>query len=208
MNQVKKKQKKQPPSISSPNKLAFIAESREEFNSIMQERQSKLKRFCRVSKAEEQAFNVIKSMTDLGVSRQSWWGNRFFDFWIHEKFIAIEIDGPEHRANFDEMRDRYNYIRSGILVFRAVNFDDARVSQIMEMVRASRGLSYRKENLGIGKGDAPGCNRSLLKSPNKAAIAWELVRYILDPRRKGTRQPDFKMNDGSYMKIDDLSQFF
>ena len=208
MKQVNKKTQKQSISISSPNKPAFIAESREEFNSVMRCRQSKLKRVCKLSKAEEQAFRIIKSMTSLGVSRQAQWGNRFFDFWIHEKFIAIEVDGPEHRAQFDEVRDRYNYIRSGILVFRAKNFDDARILQIMAMIHASRGLSYRKENLGIGKGDAPGCNNSLLKIPHKAAIAWELVRYLLDPRRRGTRQPDFKLDDGSYMKIDDLSQFF
>lgn len=54
-------------------------------------------------------------------SRQSRWGARIFDFWNHEKGVAVEIDGAEHRPDYDAARDRYNFLRSAIVVIRVRN---------------------------------------------------------------------------------------
>lgn len=199
------KKKKKLIRIASPNSPFFIVDDYAEHGRVMAERQRELRAKCKSSKAESFAYAIITSLTSMKVTRQARWGNRFYDFWVHDKFSAIEIDGPEHIRSFDEMRDRYNYIRSGILVFRAKNFDDRRVIEIMRMINASRTLSHRKEILGIGSGDEPGCNDSMLDDPLKAAIEWEKVRYLLDPTRRGFRQPSFKMTDGSSFKVDDLS---
>lgn len=197
--------RKKKPRISTPNSPYFIVDDCAEYAKLMDERQKNLMVVCKSSGAERIARDIIVASTDMNVTRQARWGNRFYDFWIHDKFCAIEIDGPEHRSSFDEMRDRYNYIRSGILVFRAKNFDERRVYDIMKMINAARPLSYRKELLGIGSGDNPGCNDSMLYDPLNAAIDWEKVRYILDPSRIGSKQPKFKMTDGSLFDVGDLS---
>lgn len=57
-------------------------------------------------------------------AHQTMWGCRIFDFWCHRLGIAVEVDGPEHRIDFDNARDRYNYYRSGILILRVRNFSD------------------------------------------------------------------------------------
>lgn len=201
----KPENKKKKPRIATPNSPYFIVDDCAKYAKLMDERQKNLRTVCKSSNAERIAHDIIVASTCMGVTRQARWGNRFYDFWIHEKFCAVEIDGLEHRSSFDEMRDRYNYIRSGILVFRAKNFDERRVYDIMKMVNAARPLSYRKELLGIGSGDEPGCNDSMLDDPLGSAIAWERVRYILDPSRIGSKQPKFRMTDGSMFDVADLS---
>lgn len=197
--------KKKKIKIASPNSQYFIVADRDDHGKVMHERQRTLRALCKNSKAETLAHELIRSSTTMKVTRQAQWGNRFYDFWFHDKAIAIEIDGREHIANFDEMRDRYNYIRSAILVFRAKNFDSERLAAIMAMVNAAKGVSYRKELLGIGSGDSLGCTEDLLFKPMEAAIAWERVRYLLDPTRAGTLQPPMKMSDGSTFFVSDLS---
>jgi very-short-patch-repair endonuclease len=56
-------------------------------------------------------------------SRQASWGYRLFDFWFHDRGVVIEVDGPEHNKGYDAYRDKYNFLRSGIIVLRVRNFN-------------------------------------------------------------------------------------
>lgn len=193
--------KPRPVVISTPNKPSYISDSKEEYARIMNCRQDALRVACMSSKSEQDAYKIILGMTDLKCTRQAQWGNRFYDFWFPAKFIAIEIDGQEHRKDFDEIRDRYNYLRSGILVFRALNGDLNRVAEIMGIVNSARPVSYRKNRLGILKVTEGGRGvHHLLHNPKEAARVWDEVRVTLDPTRFGTKQPDFKLNDGNFLK--------
>ena len=55
-------------------------------------------------------------------TRQAEWGYRIFDFWFHRQGVVIEVDGPEHNKGYDAYRDRYNFLRSGIIVLRVRNY--------------------------------------------------------------------------------------
>ncbi len=50
--------------------------------------------------AEVWAHPFLKQ-TRLKWTRQSVWGYRIFDFWCHEKGIAVEIDGLTHDKDYD-----------------------------------------------------------------------------------------------------------
>lgn len=81
---------------------------------------------ARFSPAEEWAAKRIRK-TGGKWTRQAIWGCRIFDFFSIKRGIAVEIDGPEHldKADYDAARDKYNYFRSGILVLRVRNFNEA-----------------------------------------------------------------------------------
>ena len=81
--------------------------------------------------------------------RQSRWGCRLFDFWCHAKGVAIELDGPEHRPEYDAVRDRFVFERSGIIVIRVKNFDESGLR--LAIARAADALrwKHRRANMGL-----------------------------------------------------------
>jgi len=91
-------------------------------NEYMRQRQRQNK--AKYVPAEEWAWGQIKGRAGKKWSRQAMWGCRIFDFWCAELGIAVEIDGDTHDPEYDQVRDRYNYYRSGILVLRVKNFDE------------------------------------------------------------------------------------
>lgn len=91
------------------------------------------------------------SLTGRKWTRQAMWGYRLFDFWCHELGIAVEVDGPEHNQEYDVARDRYNYFRSGILVLRVRNFNEADADKAIKAIESSEAWKTRKEKLKPGK---------------------------------------------------------
>lgn len=80
--------------------------------------------------------------------RQSRWGYRIFDFWCVEKGIAVEVDGPEHNKQWDKVRDDYNLQRSGILVLRVRNRNEADAAAVLKRIDAECTWNERREKLG------------------------------------------------------------
>ena len=128
---------------------------------------------------ENQAYEILCTHK-AKPTRQAVRGWRVFDFWWPVEWAALELDGPEHNAEFDEIRDRYNFARSGILVYRAVNGDVERVKAVAAAVRTLGPIEAREPS-------AP-----LYKDAAKARDEWEKIRCSLDPRREGTEQPPIK----------------
>lgn len=81
--------------------------------------------------------------------RQAQWGYRLFDFWCHELGIAVEVDGPEHRIDYDNHRDEYNYRRSAILVLRVRNQNEEDAAAVLGIIASSCTWSERRQQLGI-----------------------------------------------------------
>lgn len=114
-------------------------------------------------------------------TRQAVWSWRIFDFWWPFEGVALEMDGVEHDPVWDEIRDRYNFARSGILVYRATNGDMVRVKDVADAVKKAGEWCARRH-------DTP-----LYKTADKAFEAWGEIREALDPRRAGTEQPPIRL---------------
>lgn len=82
-------------------------------------------------------------------SRQSRWGYRIFDFWNAEKGIAVEVDGPTHKKDWDEKRDRYNYERSAIVVIRVRNLNEEDATSALERIAELGTWNERREKMGL-----------------------------------------------------------
>lgn len=128
----------------------------------------------RVSKAEDWMMAALAS-TDHKWTRQAAWGCRLFDFWNAQLGIAIEVDGPEHRREYDTARDRYNYYRSGIVVLRVRNFDVSDLKVALDFIRMSETWQERKRRIRIEHGlppDAPMKKVLLAVGLEKAHLDW------------------------------------
>lgn len=113
-------------------------------------------------------------------SRHTIHGWRVFDFWWHSEAVALELDGPSRDAEYAEIMDRYNFARSGILVYRAAVGDAGSVEAVAKVVGTLGPLADRKPDT------------ALYKDAAKAWDEWEKIRCILDPRRTGTEQPPIR----------------
>ena len=111
-------------------------------------------------------------------STQAMWGCRLFDFWCHRLGIAVEIDGATHDQGYDAARDRYNYYRSGIVVLRVRNYDEAAMQQALDLIASADDWQTRKakmrEQFGL-TADEP--FRNVLKKVNlrKAHGNWKPI---------------------------------
>jgi very-short-patch-repair endonuclease len=96
-----------------------------------------------------QHLEPIKIFPGLKFSRQAVWGYRIFDFWFAEKGVCIEVEGPEHNAGYDQYRDQYNFLLSGIVVLRVKNFneDDAEIATTKLLLECS--WAKRREAMGL-----------------------------------------------------------
>ena len=118
-------------------------------------RMRQLQNLARYSAAENWAYEKLRA-TGVKFSRQTIWGCRLFDFWNAKLGIAVEIDGPEHDAAYDSVRDRYNYLRSGILVLRIRNFSEADLLSAIKAIQSSGSLVERKDKIRTEYGLPPG----------------------------------------------------
>jgi len=91
----------------------------------------------------------ILKETGLEWSRQSRWGYRIFDFWNHYKGIAIEVDGLEHKKDYDEYRDKSNLITSGILVIRVRNMNKEDAVLALSIIEKESCWNERRSNFKL-----------------------------------------------------------
>lgn len=89
--------------------------------------------------------------TGLKWTRQAQWGYRIFDFWCHKIGCAVEVDGSSHDGQraYDAYRDRYNFLRSGIIVIRVQNFDEDGAKAAISKIRRMQTWRDRKVEMGI-----------------------------------------------------------
>jgi hypothetical protein len=113
-------------------------------------------------------------------TRQARWGYRLFDFWCCPLGVAVEVDGPEHKQDYDSYRDEYIFRRSGIVVLRVPNRDEAAASRMLLDLGALGPHGDRKEVLGIS-GNTKKERRSLLSQPQ---FPYRLPLYLEELRLK------------------------
>lgn len=103
------------------------------------------------SKFNKNELWMNEKLKTLGMkwSRQSRWGYRIFDFWNHYKGIAVEVDGLEHKKEYDAYRDKANLITSGILVIRVKNMDEDDANNALDLIRKSSCWNARREAFGL-----------------------------------------------------------
>lgn len=75
--------------------------------------------------AEKWFFETVLLKTNFRWGFQARWGFRLFDFWNHKLGMAVEVDGPEHNLEADLLRDKREWERSRIVVFRVRNWNRA-----------------------------------------------------------------------------------
>jgi very-short-patch-repair endonuclease len=107
--------------------------------------------------AEKWAEIALKK-TNRKWTKQALWGCRIFDFWCAELGIAVEIDGKTHDAEYDNARDKYNFYRSGIIVFRVPNFDEIALQETLKAIEKADSWQIRRvkmrEEFGLQEGES------------------------------------------------------
>jgi very-short-patch-repair endonuclease len=96
---------------------------------------------------------LLRQRTPFKWTRQAIWGHRIFDFWCGHLGIAVEVDGPEHKKDYDAYRDEYNLRRSGIVVLRVRNLNEADAGEAISAILAAENWRQRRKRFGIAKGD-------------------------------------------------------
>lgn len=81
-------------------------------------------------------------------TRQARWGFRLYDFWCHQLGIAIEVDGPEHVAGVDQVKDQLDWNRSAILVFRVSAFKEADAVEVLDLLARHSSWNDRRKDQG------------------------------------------------------------
>jgi hypothetical protein len=92
--------------------------------------------------------------------------------------MAVEVDGLEHRPDYDQYRDEYIFRRSGIVVIRVRNRNEEDASRALSLIARSVGWQERKVDLGItSKREA----KFLASKPYPPSMLAEyLARLIMD----------------------------
>jgi very-short-patch-repair endonuclease len=97
----------------------------------------------------ENWMDSILKDASLDFTRQAIWGKRVFDFWNSSLGIAIEVDGSDHEARYDQYRDEYNFRRSGIVVLRVTNRNTVDAMLVINRIKSEVKWKVRKEMLGL-----------------------------------------------------------
>jgi very-short-patch-repair endonuclease len=118
-----------------------------EQSQYMKKRRNQNKARSLLNRNENNAAEIFTEAD--GWKRQAQWGARIFDFWNHEKGVAVEIDGPEHNHEYDRARDQYNFLRSGIIVVRVSNGNYGHMEAVAKGVKSSGSWSARREAMGL-----------------------------------------------------------
>lgn len=133
-------------------------------HAYMKERKKQNQEQCKYSQAEAWMYEKLKSQTKFKWTRQAQWGYRLFDFWSGLLGCAVEVDGPEHDADYDNYRDEYNFRRSGIVVLHVRNFREDDATDALNVIGKLTNHRDRKIQLGIS-GNTREVRRRLAKLP-------------------------------------------
>jgi len=128
-----------------------------EWNDKMKWYQKEQKEKSKVSKTENwfhrKYVTEFTKRTWIKITRQVRRGTRIFDFWCHEKWIAIEIDWGYHTEKWKEEKDKkydyYNLQKHWVLVIRIDNRDDTGAIDALRKVELSEPWISRKHSMWI-----------------------------------------------------------
>ena len=105
----------------------------------------KLQKQSAVNENENQVADALRR-EGIRFSRNSQFARRFVDFYIHAHGACIEVDGPEHNAEYDELRDMWLF-KQGTLVFRMKNGDSERLCEIIEIIKKCSDARTRRMSI-------------------------------------------------------------
>lgn len=91
----------------------------------------------------------LKVATSYKWTPQARWGRRIFDFWCAKIGVAVEVDGPEHKADYDALRDKINFLRSGIVILRVRNRNEEDAECALDHIKRECLWTDRREVLGL-----------------------------------------------------------
>ncbi len=100
------------------------------------------------SAAEKWAAEHLRRAKVGNWHRQHPYGVRIFDFWHAKRGIAVEIDGDEHCAEYDQVRDSFAFLRSGIIVLRVRNFDESGMAEAISHIQNIGLVKERRKRMG------------------------------------------------------------
>lgn len=106
---------------------------------------------CKYNENENWMRDILIAQTQYKWTRQARWGYRLFDFWCHELGCAVEVDGPEHNKGYDQFRDYYNYVRSGIIVIRVKNKNEEDAAEAIAYIKTLGSWEERRIANRCGK---------------------------------------------------------
>ena len=135
----------------------------------------KLQKQSVLNKNENQVADALKH-AGIRFSRNSQFARRFVDFYMHAYGVCIEVDGPEHNAGYDELRDLWLF-KQGILVFRMKNGDSARLAEIIEIIKKCSDARTRRRKISEKFTKKWWRNEALTDS------IWRMYRTTLDKSR-------------------------
>lgn len=124
---------------------------------------------------ENQVARALR-ISGLKFSRNSQFARRFVDFYIHSHGACVEVDGKEHNAAYDELRDIWLF-KQGILVFRMKNGDTQRLAEIIEAILACSTARDRKTKISQKFAS------KWWKNDQLTSAIWSKYRTILDKSR-------------------------
>ncbi len=79
----------------------------------------------------------------------------------------MEVDGPEHRASYDNYRDGYNFYRSAIVVLRVRNFNEDDAAGALREIELSASWKDRRAAMRPGKRWVLAHGYEMARSPTK-----------------------------------------
>jgi very-short-patch-repair endonuclease len=117
-------------------------------HAYMAHRQEQNKNKSRYNLNENWMADKLKS-TSYKWTRQAVWGFRMFDFWCSTVGVAVEVDGIEHKKDYDAYRDEYNFRRSGIVVLRVRNMNEEDAKVAIDTIDKIGDWKERRKNMGL-----------------------------------------------------------
>ena len=135
----------------------------------------KLQRQSAVNQNENQVRDALRC-AGIKFSRNSQFARRFVDFYIHLLGACIEVDGPEHNKEYDELRDIWLF-KQGILVFRMKNGDSKRLDDIISQIKRCSSAADRRRAISRK------FTTKWWKNDQMVDFLWSKYRLILDPSR-------------------------
>ena len=122
--------------------------TKSEDHKYMQMRQQQNLERCLVNANENWMADKLQA-TGFKWRRQAQWGMRLYDFWCAHLGVAVEVDGPEHDQEYDRYRDEYNLRRSGIIVLRVRNMNEADADSALAAIAAASPWKDRRDVMGL-----------------------------------------------------------
>lgn len=127
------------PGVNPKNPYTITSEHHEHMAKRQKER-----RVNGMTMSEKWFIDKIAPLTGHKWTHEARWGFRLFDFWNSNLGLAVEIDGPEHDASLDSFRDKKEWERSRILIFRIRNENKEDAARFLEFIKSCQSWNERR----------------------------------------------------------------